>query len=105
MWYTGPLVLLTTAVTDVFWTLFTANVAAKRPIRSGLASTAIVLCGSYAVMEYTHNPIMVLWAAAGAFIGSATTVWLAARRPTLADTISLADEKIVNDLIRSRRGE
>lgn len=75
-WVKAFLVLLATASTDVFWTLYVTNAAQTNKWKAAFYSTMIILVGSFAVTEYVNDRIMVIPAAIGAFIGTFLPLWI-----------------------------
>jgi len=70
-------VLASTAATDAIYVMFTASVAARRPARAATCSSLWYLLAAFAVISYTGNPIYVLFAAGGSWLGAFTSVnWL-----------------------------
>ena len=70
-------VVLATAVTDALYVMFTAAVAARRPVSAANWSAAWYLVSSFAVISYTSNAVYVVFAAAGSWIGAyASLTWL-----------------------------
>ncbi len=73
-------VLASTATTDAVYVLFNAAVMARRPARAANWSGLWYLLSAFAVISYTGNPIYVLFAAAGSWIGAFCSVrWLQKR--------------------------
>jgi hypothetical protein len=70
LWIKALLVLLATASTDLFWTLYITNAAEGHKWRAALSSAMIILVGSLAVVEYVNNRWMIVPAAIGAFLGT-----------------------------------
>ncbi len=62
-------VVVSTALTDAVYVMFTANVAARRRIAAASWSSAWYLLSAFAVISYTSNWAYVLFAAAGSWIG------------------------------------
>ncbi len=70
-------VVASTAATDAVYVMFTANVSARRPARAASWSSLWYLLAAFAVISYTGNPIYVLFAAAGSWLGAYASVkWL-----------------------------
>ncbi len=59
---------------DVCWTRYFLEVAAKRAVLAGAWSGAIVAFGAVAVVHYVHDPLAILAAVAGSFLGTYVTV-------------------------------
>jgi uncharacterized membrane protein YhaH (DUF805 family) len=73
-------VVVCTAVTDAAYVLFTAAVAARRRLSAANWSAAWYLLAAFAVISYTHNPVYVLFAAAGSWLGAFVSItWLRRR--------------------------
>lgn len=70
-------VLVSTAATDAVYVLFTAAVAARRHGVAASWSSLWYLLAAFAVISYTGNPVYVVFAAAGSWIGAFGAVtWL-----------------------------
>ena len=66
-----------TIVTDAVYVLFTAAVVARRRIRAANWSAAWYLLSAFAVINYTGNPVYVVFAALGSWVGAYLSVtWL-----------------------------
>ena len=63
------------AALDIIFARYTLAVTSRRPVwASGYASVCLLLGGSV-VVTYAHDPIMLLPAAAGAFVGTYIGMW------------------------------
>ena len=70
-------VMASTATTDAVYVLFTAAVTARRRVRAATWSSIWYVLSAFAVISYTGNPIYVVFAAAGSWIGAFCSVtWL-----------------------------
>lgn len=70
-------VLVSTALTDAAYVLFTAAVSARRRVMAANWSGIWYLLSAFAVISYTHNAFYVLFAAAGSWCGAfASLTWL-----------------------------
>jgi hypothetical protein len=70
-------VLASTAGTDAVYVMFTAAVTARRKIVASTWSSIWYLLSAFAVISYTGNPIYVVFAAAGSWLGAYCAVsWL-----------------------------
>jgi hypothetical protein len=70
-------VLGSTAGTDAVYVMFTAAVAARRKVMAASWSSVWYLLSAFAVISYTGNPIYVIFAAAGSWLGAFGAVtWL-----------------------------
>ena len=70
-------VLASTAMTDAVYVFFTAAVNSRRRARAATWSSIWYLLSAFAVISYTGNPIYVVFAAAGSWIGAFCSVtWL-----------------------------
>jgi predicted small integral membrane protein len=77
-------VVLSVAVTDAVYVLFTAAVAARRRIPAATWSSLWYLISSFAVISYTKEWVYVLFAAAGSWLGAYVSLTLMherARKP------------------------
>lgn len=70
LWIKALLVLFATASTDLFWTLYITNAAEGNKWKASVFSSMIILVGSFAVVEYVNNVVMIIPATIGAFIGT-----------------------------------
>jgi len=70
-------VMASTAGTDAVYVLFTAAVGARRKIVAASWSSVWYLLSAFAVISYTGNPVYVVFAAAGSWLGAFGAVtWL-----------------------------
>ncbi len=70
-------VLASTATTDAVYVLFNGAVSARRRVRAASWSSIWYLLSAFAVISYTKNPVYILFAAAGSWIGAFGAVtWL-----------------------------
>jgi hypothetical protein len=70
-------VVASTAATDAVYVLFTAAVAARRRNIAASWSSLWYLLSAFAVISYTGNPVYVVFAAAGSWLGAFGAVtWL-----------------------------
>jgi hypothetical protein len=69
-------VLVSTALTDAVYVMFTAAVARRRRISAATWSSAWYLISSFAVINYTKDWVYVLFAALGSWIGAYASVSL-----------------------------
>jgi uncharacterized membrane protein YhaH (DUF805 family) len=70
-------VLACTAVTDAAYVLFTSAVLARRRFWAANWSATWYLLSAFAVISYTQQPVYVLFAALGSWLGAFVTVsWL-----------------------------
>ncbi|MBV8551661.1 MAG: hypothetical protein JOY54_10195 [Acidobacteriaceae bacterium] len=66
-----------TALTDAVYVLFNSAVSARRRISAASWSSLWYLLSAFAVISYTGNPIYVLFAALGSWLGAFGAVtWL-----------------------------
>jgi predicted small integral membrane protein len=76
-------VLLSTALTDAVYVLFTSAVAARRRLAAATWSSCWYLLSAFAVISYTRSRIYVLFAAGGSWLGAyASLTWLRLRDGT-----------------------
>lgn len=85
----NPLVALAvfcaTIVTDAVYVFFTAAVAARHRIRAANWSSVWYLLSAFAVINYTGNPVYVVFAALGSWVGAYLSVtWLNRGQPAAA---------------------
>jgi len=70
-------VVVSTAATDAVYVMFTAAVAGRRRTVAASWSSLWYLLAAFAVISYTGNPVYVVFAAAGSWIGAFGAVtWL-----------------------------
>src|ERR1700743_2535143 len=70
-------VVASTAATDAVYVLFTAAVGARRRVVAASWSSVWYLLSAFAVISYTGNPVYVVFAAAGSWLGAFGAVtWL-----------------------------
>ena len=70
-------VMASTAGTDAVYVLFTAAVGARRKFLAASWSSVWYLLSAFAVISYTGNPVYVVFAAAGSWLGAFGAVtWL-----------------------------
>jgi hypothetical protein len=70
-------VVASTAATDAVYVLFTAAVTARRRGVAASWSSLWYLLAAFAVISYTGNPVYVVFAAAGSWMGAFGAVtWL-----------------------------
>ncbi len=67
---TAFLVVLATAITDAIYIRFTAAIINRQRLATANWSSLWYLMSSFAVINYTHNWIYVVFAAAGSWIGA-----------------------------------
>lgn len=70
-------VFASTAMTDAAYVFFNAAVASRRRYWAANWSSIWYMLSAFAVISYTENPIYVVFAALGAWIGAfASVTWL-----------------------------
>ena len=70
-------VLLSTALTDAVYVLFTSAVVRRRRLAAATWSSCWYLLSAFAVISYTRSWIYVVFAAAGSWIGAyASLTWV-----------------------------
>jgi hypothetical protein len=80
-------VLTSTATTDAVYVMFNAAVMARRPARAANWSSLWYLLSAFAVISYTGNPVYVLFAAGGSWMGAfGSVLWLKRRGLAPAQT-------------------
>ena len=73
-------VVASTAATDAVYVLFTAAVSARRRVVAASWSSVWYLLSAFAVISYTGNPVYVVFAASGSWLGAfAAVTWLGRR--------------------------
>jgi uncharacterized membrane protein YhaH (DUF805 family) len=74
-----------TVVTDAVYVFFTAAVAARHRLRAANWSSVWYLLSAFAVINYTGNPVYVVFAALGSWVGAYLSVsWLKREQPAVA---------------------
>jgi uncharacterized membrane protein YhaH (DUF805 family) len=74
-----------TIVTDAVYVFFTAAVMARHRIRAANWSAIWYLLSAFAVINYTGNPVYVIFAALGSWVGAYVSVtWLKRGEPAAA---------------------
>ena len=70
-------VMVSTATTDAVYVLFNSAVAARRRVSAASWSSLWYLLSAFAVISYTGNPLYVIFAALGSWLGAFGAVtWL-----------------------------
>ena len=67
-------VMVATACTDAIYVMFTTAVVRRRRLSAASWSSMWYLLSSFAVINYTHHWVCVIFAAAGSFIGAYVTL-------------------------------
>ncbi|MCL2384298.1 MAG: hypothetical protein FWC84_00475 [Alphaproteobacteria bacterium] len=67
-------VLASTATTDAAYVFFNAAVVGRQRFRAANWSAIWYLLSAFAVISYTENPVYVLFAAAGSWLGAFASV-------------------------------
>ena len=70
----GLLVFCASFVFDIVWTYCIKCVSAGRIWPAAITSSMMVVLGSFTTIEYVTNHAMVVFAAAGAFVGTIVTM-------------------------------
>jgi hypothetical protein len=74
-----------TIVTDAVYVFFTAAVTARHRFRAANWSAVWYLLSAFAVINYTGNPVYVVFAALGSWVGAYLSVtWLKRGEPAAA---------------------
>lgn len=68
------LVFLAVACADALWTLYVQATAQDKKFKASLVSACIIVAGSFVTIEYVYNPILIIPAAFGAFVGTYITM-------------------------------
>ncbi len=74
-------VLISTALTDAVYVMFTAAVSGRRPVPAATWSSAWYLLSSFAIISYTQNWTYVVFAAVGSWIGAFLSMTLLRSAP------------------------
>jgi len=83
-------VLASTATTDAVYVLFSSAVSARHRISAANWSSLWYMLSAFAVISYTGNPIYVLFAAAGSWLGAFGAVTWLNRSDLKADRLKKA---------------
>lgn len=70
-----------TAVTDAAYVFFNAAVVARHRIRAANWSSVWYMLSAFSVISYTENPVYVIFAATGSWVGAYASVTWLLRRP------------------------
>lgn len=73
-WLKFLLVMGLMTLVDLCWAKYTLAMQDKHPLRSGLWSVGIMLCGALVTVNYVGDKTLIIAAALGAFIGTFFTV-------------------------------
>jgi predicted small integral membrane protein len=80
-------VLVSTALTDAVYVLFTSAVVARRRFAAATWSSCWYMLSAFAVISYTRSWAYVVFAAAGSWLGAyASLTWVRVREPPHAAT-------------------
>src|SRR5262245_13997160 len=82
-------VVVATACTDAVYVMFTNAVVRRKRLPAASWSSIWYLLGSFAVINYTHHWIYVVFAAAGSFIGAYITMSFLHPGPDLATLLQV----------------
>lgn len=70
------LIFLLNATLDIIWARYTMAVQARQPAISGVWAALIIIVGGISVLSYVNDPILLIPASVGAFMGT----WIAVGR-------------------------
>lgn len=70
----GALAFGAMLVLDFIWALYTQYVVAKRHWAAAFCATGIMVCNGAVTLLYVSDPVMLIFAAAGAFVGTAAAI-------------------------------
>lgn len=71
---TWMFIFLVNTLLDIVYAKYTMAVQRRDASHAAHWATAIILIGGVSIISYTHNPILILPAAAGAWVGTWYTV-------------------------------
>jgi uncharacterized membrane protein YfcA len=57
-------------VVDVLYAVYTKQVQVNNPVISSLTAAAIYIINAYIVIEFVHDPMLLIPAGLGAFVGT-----------------------------------
>jgi uncharacterized membrane protein YhaH (DUF805 family) len=83
-------VLASTALTDAVYVLFNSAVTSRRRVHAARWSSLWYLLSAFAVISYTGNPIYVVFAASGSWLGAFGAVSWLSRQDVKAGSIKQA---------------
>lgn len=63
-------VFVSMGAADICWTRYMQRVASKEPVVAGMWSAGIVAIGAVSVMAYVNDPLYLIPAGLGAFVGT-----------------------------------
>lgn len=61
---------LAMTITDLMWAWYVKKVNANNAFMSGVAAVGLFAVGAITVVGYANNPILIIPASAGAFVGT-----------------------------------
>lgn len=73
-WVQAGSVAASMAAVDWAWARYAMALADRRAVASSLWAVAILLPSGWAIMSYVHDPMMLVPAAVGAFVGTYVSV-------------------------------
>ena len=77
--YIAAAVFCATAITDAAYVFFNAAVVARHRIRAANWSAAWYMLSAFSVISYTENPVYVIFAAIGSWVGAYASVTMLLR--------------------------
>lgn len=67
-------------ILDFVWGLYIKAVSEGRRFASSFWAVPLYAISGYATIEFVHNPVMLIPASAGAFVGTYLSVWWKTRK-------------------------
>ena len=68
--YRAVAVFVSMTILDILWALYIARVGEKKPLSSACMATFMWVFGAFVVVSYTEDPVYLVPAAIGSFIGT-----------------------------------
>jgi len=64
------LTFVAVAVLDFIWSKYISNIQKKNRLGASIAASIIYLMGSYVIVSYVNNNLLIISASLGAFVGT-----------------------------------
>jgi hypothetical protein len=75
-WWRAAAIFAIMAVLDFVWAKYTYATTSHRSLAAGFYAVLIIVLSGLNVLGYTHDPLLLIPAGAGAFVGTSLTVRL-----------------------------
>lgn len=86
------LVFLLMVALDFMWAMYTQHVVSGTPISAAFASVGIVIFSAILTLFYVTNPLLILPAALGAYVGTFVQMEMRRERPRAPKPVCFHDE-------------